>query len=481
MSNYPQDLPLTIFGQIDSAEETPIFQSIFQYGILSKEVDVSQVSGGGSVSNILGKILCSTGTTSGAYARGISKDVVPYKAGQGSLARFTAYFETSAANSIQFAGAYSETDALGFGYNGTSFGILHRSQGKRELQELQVTTGAAGAETVTVTIDGVSDNAINITNSSVEENAKEIADALISNATITGWGFSQNEDKIICLSEDSGNKTGTFSFSSTGSAVASFSEITAGASYNDNWILEADWNGESLSESIDPSMGNVYKVVWPYLGFGNINLYVMDQITGIQKLVHSIRYANLNTETSFGNPSLKVAWLAESISSTTDLKVYGASMMGSVQGKRVLTNSPTGVSNTATSVATGTPQNILTIRNRIAFGGIANMAEIRTQAVKITTDASKGIIVSVYLNAGFTGVNNFQYIDETNSIAEKEVSAVTYTASTGTLVDSFPVLSESSEEINLQIRPGDTISIFANVISGASGDVSASIKFVEDL
>jgi len=200
------------------------------------------------------------------------------------MSLFTALFDTGVALSLQIAGLFSATDALCFGYNGTSFGILHRYGGALEIQEIQITVAASGNETVTLTLDGTIFS-IPVTSGTVQHNAYEISEYLVANTS--AWKIEQVDDTVIILAQSVGDKTGTFSISSTGDCDGTFTEVLAGAANTEEWVAQANWNRNTVSW-LDPQKGNVYKIEFQYLGFGDINFYVEDPATGTFCLVHQI-------------------------------------------------------------------------------------------------------------------------------------------------------------------------------------------------
>jgi len=116
--------PRTAFGELSCANDTPTDQVDFVYGINSQ-----LVSNSGTVGWYLGmaNVSVSSANTSSSLT---TKRYVKYRPGQGAKTRFTAMFTQGQPGSTQIAGAIGNgTDGIGFGYNGTSFGLLYRSNG----------------------------------------------------------------------------------------------------------------------------------------------------------------------------------------------------------------------------------------------------------------------------------------------------------------------------------------------------------------
>lgn len=118
--------PASVFGEIITAELTPVMQGDFVYG-LNSNLWTSSVTGSGTATsaNQMGVASTTAAATSSALIQSLRR--AKYRAGEGLLARFTAQFTTGAANSTQLAGMFNSTvDGWFIGYNGTSFGVMYR-------------------------------------------------------------------------------------------------------------------------------------------------------------------------------------------------------------------------------------------------------------------------------------------------------------------------------------------------------------------
>lgn len=122
---------LTAFGTLETAELEPIFQSDFVYGLNTQRWNTATVSGtGAAVDTDARRLRIQSGTDGAGYAYITSKIVIRYRAGQGNVFRATPIFATGTANNTQLWGIGSIAsnvpyDGYFFGYNGTTFGIVH--------------------------------------------------------------------------------------------------------------------------------------------------------------------------------------------------------------------------------------------------------------------------------------------------------------------------------------------------------------------
>jgi len=473
------DLPLAAFGEVNTIQSTPIEQIMYVYGIGDKTEVFAGASGSVNVADSL--VNCTTGTTIGGYGVARSKRALIYRPGEGAEARFTAIFTTGVANSLQFAGLFSATDAFCFGYDGSNFGILHRYGGALEIQTIQITNSASGAETVTLTLNNTIFS-IPVTNGSVQFNAREIGEYLELNTS--DWRVDIIDDSVTILAQSVGDKAGTFSISSTGTLTGSFSEEQVGVDNTSDWTYLSSWNGLGANW-LDPTKGNVYKIEFQYLGFGAVNFFIEHPDTGRLILIHQLKYTNRNTSTSVRNPSLKCGWASASLGSTTDLSVKGASMYIATQGIRVKREESHSYVNTKNISTTDT--NLITIKNLITFNNIPNLSEIIPIILTGASESNKTTIITVVKNATIDGTQNFEYFSEDENIALIDTAGTTYTAGDGKVI-ATTVISPTGvspeimfENLKVVLIPGDTLTCLARLSGGAASDVTISISWDEDL
>jgi hypothetical protein len=120
------DTPRSAFGEQEVTNPTPIVQVDFIYNINTDMIDTN-LTGTGSVTQANAMAVVATGASASSSAELLTKRYIKYRPGQGCHIRGTALFTSGVAGSIQLFGAGDSVDGLFFGYNGTSFGILHRN------------------------------------------------------------------------------------------------------------------------------------------------------------------------------------------------------------------------------------------------------------------------------------------------------------------------------------------------------------------
>lgn len=142
----------TSFGEIRVESLTPSAQADFVYTINEKVVTPIRYAGGGVYQQDGYAVITSSTNANGSGGVQIRRGL-KYSAGQGSLFRGTALFDTPVDGNVQLIGLGNGECGYFFGYLNQNFAILHQDTSKREIRKLTVGTGA-GTENVTVTLDG---------------------------------------------------------------------------------------------------------------------------------------------------------------------------------------------------------------------------------------------------------------------------------------------------------------------------------------
>lgn len=469
------NLPVTGFGEISTAENRAYIQASAIYNLIPANFR-QYSSGTGSSGAENGMFKISTGVGVGGYAAIQSFRSLNYKPGEAGLARFTALFESNAANSWQGAGLLTIADELSFGYNGVNFGIWHRHGGEAEIRTVQITGAAGGSENLTLTLNSVG-YTIPLTAGTVDHNAFEISSWLNTNQN--SWHADNIGDTVYIVALSDGPKSGIYTYVS-GTSTGTIVQVKSGETKVSDFIAQTNWNGDSV-DWLNPANGNVYQIEYQYLGFGNIQFFVEDPANSNFVKVHTIKYVNSDTEPSVTNPSFKVGIYAVSLGSTTNLIVKSGSFGAFVQGTRSDTRNPRAYENTQTVSTTFT--NILAIRNRRVYNDRINQVEVEPRLITLANESSKN--VEVELRASTNPNIELQYfLAGTNLVTDVATDAST--EATGRLLASFVIGGGGSEIIDLKaldIRLPPTLHLVvqARVTSGASASVSASLNWYEDL
>lgn len=468
------------FEELIVAEPTPITQDTFTYGLINEKVYQFTLLGG-TLTTADGLLSANCGGSIGSTAFLRSNRYTNYRAGQGMIVRFTAIFDVSNATTgvSQVAGAFGGSESgLFFGYNylTNEFGVSHQYGGKRELQRLTVTTGAVGAETATVTLNSVGTD-VALTAGNTTATAEQIA-----LGTYSLWEAYAVGPNVYFLSSNVGDKTGTFSVSSTGTTTGTFAEIVAGTAVTNDWTPQASWNRNTLLDGsfvLDPSKGNIYEIRMAYLGFAGIEYCVQDPDSGKMHVVHRVEWPNKKTEVNLTNPNLSPGCAVSCLSSTNSVTLKMSSMAAFIEGAVTYNGPRRGTSASGTSSGSAPA---LSIRNNIVFNDRGNFRDVYPERIVISaTTGNKPMKVDVYRNATLTGAQ-WSYIEEDQSLVHVDTSATAISG--GTLIISYAVAPNETQVIKINdvvdLVRGDRLTVVLEP-TGTNMDYVVAVDWEEDL
>ena len=117
------------FGTLETGELVPVFQGDFVYGLNTQIWNTAVVSGS-TIDTNTSRLRIQSGTGSTNYGYITSKKIIRYRAGQGTIARFTPLFTAGVVNNTQLWGVGTmasnvPVDGYFFGYSGTTYGIAY--------------------------------------------------------------------------------------------------------------------------------------------------------------------------------------------------------------------------------------------------------------------------------------------------------------------------------------------------------------------
>jgi hypothetical protein len=444
---------------------------------------------GATVTLSNGEAVMTSGTATDGYARLTSKKVAKYRAGQATMAKWTARFTTGSAGNRQMAGLYNIEAGYQFGYNGTTFGILYTEAATVEVQTLTVTGAPASSGNVTVTLDAGTPVVVAVTNSgNTSVTASEIAAGNYSQ-TAGGWD-AQAVANVVYFTRKTAGTAGasTFSAGTTGMA-ATFAILTTGTNPTEQFIPQSSWNVDRFDgtgpsgQTIDPTKGNVYGVQFQYLGYGDAFFYIVNGLTGRPQLVHVIRNANTRTSTVLRNPNLYLVWESRNIGTGTSVVMRGASGGAFVEGNVRFLGAQFAAPPVAVTAGAGVETPVLSLRANTVYLGRQSTAQLQIDRISVACDGTKTVLFKVYKNSTLTAPR-WQFVNSTTSAASYDQNATGFSVGSGTLVYSFSVSktgnsTEQLTDIDLFLQAGDYLTITATSVN--ANDVAASIVWVEDI
>jgi hypothetical protein len=489
---------------LDAIGGTPFTASVF-----GSIVTITN-SANGSVSSILPLTMPTTTTSAvsyiksesslqltnsagiGTYAVIASQRLHKYRPGQGGLGRFTCVYDTPVSGTQQIAGIGNQVSGFFFGYNPASnppeFGIMHRQSGLATVKKIEITVASA-SETLTIVIDGLT---VEIVLTSNATTTFIVAQEIVDNKLLFSagqWTIDAYDNYVYFLSKTAtGPRTNnTYSFSSGGSTVGTWSTETEGVSVSNNWIPQSDWNANTMNGYMSNSMylvpqrGNVYQIQYQWLGYGAIVFSIEDIVTGHFVPVHIIDYANKNTIPSMGQPMMRLLWGVNSATSATSLTMKLTSGALFNEGELSITDNV--FSNTQIrTTTTSDEEHLVTYKNNLLFYGKGNNATFTPTYLSFINDGNKGGVIRIYANSDIT---NPQYTS-IDSLKSSTSCDIVSTIANGTLIFAFAISGSSNERIsdstlkNLLLHPQQTFSITVQRSTTTNMEISAVVVWQED-
>jgi hypothetical protein len=485
-TQYGNAAAISAFGEPIAITPTPLVQLDAIYGF--NDIDYETFSfGSGEFEASGSRFLVHSGTGSGHYGVVRSRKLLRYRPGQGALARFTAGYSTPDTNTIQRAGLFAQEQSLVIGYEGENFGITRQNGGKAHIYEVKITTGSSGAETALITLDSVGYNVavnsadVRVVASQIESSASVFLGRYVAEAISSSVFFS---------STALGLKSGINTFTNTGGNVAgSVTTVQSGSADVLTFISQSNFNLDTLDGNgpsqvtLDQSKLNVWQIQYRWLGAGEMRYAIENPNNGSMIFFHHEHYSNRNTTPHLDNPSFKIGYIAANVTAdpSTDVHVYGASMMGSIEGPLEITGLPTGISTTHSSLASNNLNHVLTIKNRLTHKDKINLRLARLTDISLAFDGQDPGELFIYFNAeGFSGIHIFNPIGTESSVAYSTVAG-NFT-NPGVPLAAFVIakggsIQESIGDLNILLPPQNTLSIVlrsGNIASAVAGALTFS-------
>lgn len=481
--------PNTAFGEMTTAQNTTYFQGDYVYGInsLLYYVSTPNVTGAGSVTASNSLALVATSATQNNYACLQTLRSMRYRAGQGSICRFSAIFQntTGTASGVGYAGndqligMGNWLSGLYFGYQDTTFGLLRLAGGTLGVQTLTVTL-VLGTGTATITLrDGGTARVFSAPYAGGSSAA--IATSILNTPFDTlypGWQATANGAVItfICRIAQL-NDTALTSTIGTGVVVVNGAAPTPAET---EFIPQTAWNIDVMNGTknannpsgvlLNPAVGNVYQIQMQYLGFGALTFFVENPNTGRLEPVHRFNYANNFSVTNVKIPNYFMQVLCRNRQPLTPQAVTlrTASNYGAVQGAVPNLGPVHAISFNNLATYRNTSQFLFAIQGSAAFNNLINTVPIIPVSFSIIyiTNVVSGLLsiykciqgVSATFSATATSTTNWSsasIITPTNtSNALVQIPTTVNNAkptNLGALVGSYYLLRNISLTVNLDI------------------------------
>lgn len=244
-----------------------------------------------------------------------------------------------------------------------------------------------------------------------------------------------------------------------------------------SWDDPLDGTGAS-GMTLDNTKINVWGIRYQYLGAGAIQLLVQNDTTGLFVVVHTILYANKNTQPSSFNPNYRFTMFVDNKGTTTDLIIKCSSYAYFVEGKTKFIELQQHLQSSGEKQKTTvtTEVAILTIRNKSTYAGKTNFIDVVMQAITGSIEANSANNlgnIRLVRDATLGGTPSYSDINTSNSVIEIDTSGTTVTGGT----EIFPLALAGKNDrdfvdltnFELLLHPGETLTL-----TGASAN-SATI------
>jgi hypothetical protein len=490
---------VSAFGEPLAISPTAVVQLDGIYGATSDVIQTYNNGTGSSAGSVDGMFRVHTGTTQGGYGVLRSKRFIRYRPGQGIQCRMTAGFTTGVAGSVQFAGLANQENRVGFGFNGDRFGVVRSSGGKATILTMVINAAPNASQTATITLNGVA-YTIALTAGTDHQTITQIINRV---GGYGGWLFQQTDGAMIWLAPSLGPMNGTFSFTSTGNATATFTVRQVGVAQTDHWTYQEDWNIDKLDGSaaidtnpsgmlLDHTKLNVYQIALRWLGAGVISYAIEDQASGTIVYVHREHYTNQNTKPHTDNPSFKITYVANNTTNNTDLSVYGASVYGAIEGTIHLNELTRSYSSSKTNLAQNVTHHLLTIKNSVVTNGLAganngnyviNTKEAIVKSLSVSVQSNDPSQVFLYFEPStFSAQHTYYAIPRCNEVQSQVTGTFDNTIDTPIYTGLCGIngtINIDLSQYRITVPPGSWLSI-AIKGTAAINAASAALVWSED-
>lgn len=489
-----------VFGELGVANYEPVFQLHFIHGF--NQAIVKAVSFGGGAydrTNVtVGRVSTSTGAGDRAFVQ--SRAVLSYRPGQGIDFRFTGMWPGGGqTGTIQYLGCGDFSNGYFLGYNGTSFGILHRTGGQIHTQSLVITAAASGGGTITITLDGNAHAGVVVPGAA---SIQEVA-YLISQADYTtvgdGWTCQYFGDRVEFSALKSGPKGGTYSYDAgTTGTAATFSNLITGVAATDTWIPQANWNfdvmdGSGVLPSSDWTKANIFRIVIGWLGYATATYEMMHATLGWvpfhrQVFIKSDTPSNAGQlATNIEQPRLRFHMEVDNLAATpgTGLDMRSASICAMQQGNYV-TRGLTFSAISGIVTAQATEYVVLVLRPKTVYGALQNSVLVKLMSFSAINDSpGRSCSIKVYINPAMSGPaltwNDVSTEESVVEYATPAIGDVEITA--GNVTNVFGIAPEGSTFVdasifNMFLQSTDLVVLTARM-GASTGPVEVAVNFTE--
>ena len=441
LATYIRD-PATAFGEVLTGSLTPQIQFDYSNGE-PYEVQAPiyrNIPAQTSYTYETGLLKITSTATDGSNSiiQVVSSEYTKYKPGLGLDARFTAVFDSDNGAGInQYIGLFTPENSLTFGYfDASGFCIRWGRGGLQQIVDIDITAGTSNGTPVSFSFGGTIITTTGLVGptpgpaSTIVQGAAAITAAINADPDLNRYGWKALyyrasstvlPYKIRCVRNYASTTPiavtltpGSYGYTiTTNSAVRSGLDTTYTYYPQSTWnidtclglstgTLQTRYDRNSSGFQLNPLLGNVYRIVFQYLGFGTITFYVENPNTGVFMPVHQIKYANSASVPSVTSPNYKIGFGVENTTATA-VTLAGASFSAFLQGVAVPAPLYRSYPNIIPTNTTGGALTITKANSRVIFG-----FRIVDPKISLNSNASQTITINrsnLFLNSFAIALN----------------------------------------------------------------------------
>ncbi len=251
----------------------------------------------------------------------------------------------------------------------------------------------------------------------------------------------------------------------------------------ETFITPNFWNGDTmngLGDShmlLDQTQGNVYQIIYPLIGYGNVEFYILSQFTGEFVLVHTIQNINKSITSLVRNPTMCFSAQLTCIGNS-----MGTFTLNTIQ--HYIEGLKTPKYNSLYSYTLSKTVNdefpcLFSFKNPETFKGINNTSCIKLKSMSVYLSTPNAINLGLVLNGSLVGMVAFANVNG-SSIAQVDNGTVGVSGG----IQVYNVICGSSIidllESGIIVRPNDVITFVAIPIGVETIGCNIALNWIED-
>lgn len=249
----------------------------------------------------------------------------------------------------------------------------------------------------------------------------------------------------------------------------------------DTWIYQASWNGDpfdgtgSSGITLDPTLGNVYKIQMQWLGFGTIKFFIEGQNTGTFILAHQILYPNSSVNTSLSNPNLPLSAVIQNTGNTSNLNMKVPCLAAFTEG--IIYQNNIRYSAAGTNNGFASDNLVLSIQNLYTFNGIVNQKAVLPDFISLWSNGNANpVIYRIRLNPTLSTSSYIQVSTGTSVVQYYSPGAQVVTMGRQPRTRTIVYMAEGTTgqvnlslvPFNIVLNPGDVLTVSSSSVASFS-------------